>query len=406
MFEAFPFLHVPSMVLMVVVLYAALALVLVYTYACRRTYPGFGAMTVAQVLWVFGLFINYYRVLGDDLSLFLGNNLMLLYGVFLFFGLSRYGEVSELRSRTALNVALYIAAAGIIGYYHFVEFDTCRRAAVYSTFSAIIYCRIALEPCLSRSWRTYATQGVFSGIFFLFGIVFALRAVQTWQATDCPVTSPDGVAKLLLLLATLLSPLFIFCILSMTSSRVEAELREARDALRHLAETDPLTGLCNRRHFLELVTEALTRARETGGVVGLVMLDLDHFKRINDTHGHQAGDMVLREVGRRLREELRDEDVVGRLGGEEFGIMLRGLGEAEALAVARRLREAVADLLPGGMAVTASLGVAAGTQDVDTLLGRADEYLYAAKRAGRNRVAGRGDAALAAGDAAPEEVPA
>lgn len=94
----------------------------------------------------------------------------------------------------------------------------------------------------------------------------------------------------------LCSPFFVFSILAMTSSRVEAELGEARDELRHLAETDGLTGLPNRRHFLRLAGEALDRAREQGFGVSLVMLDLDNFKTVNDTHGHQTGDRVLMGV--------------------------------------------------------------------------------------------------------------
>jgi diguanylate cyclase (GGDEF)-like protein len=133
----------------------------------------------------------------------------------------------------------------------------------------------------------------------------------------------------------------------------------------------------------------MARATERGEPVSLIMLDLDHFKHINDTHGHQAGDLVLREVGGCLGRVVRGQDRVGRLGGEEFGILLPGLEAEEAVQVALRLRRAVAALRPGGHAVTASLGVASGTDGVDAILARADECLYAAKGAGRNRVSFR-----------------
>lgn len=386
MLDSLSLLHPPTMVLMVVVLYAALSLVLVYTYACRRTYPGFGAMTLAQVLWTGGLFLNFYRVFGDVPSLFLGNALMLSEGVVLFLGLARYGQMPDVQRRSNVNVALYGVTLLLLNYFLFVDFNTCRRAFVYSLFCALIYGRIAFEPYLCRKWRTYPTQSVFSGIFGLVAVLFAFRAVISFQAVDCPTTAPDNVAKLLLLIAMLCSPLIVFSILAMTSSRVEAELREARDALRHLAETDALTGLPNRRHFLRLAEEALARAREEGRRVSLIMFDLDYFKDINDTHGHQAGDLVLCAVARCLERCLAAGDGAGRLGGEEFGLLLPGCDPAGAIDRAEGLRRALADLAPGGHAITASFGVAAGDRDVDALLALADECLYAAKRAGRNRV--------------------
>jgi diguanylate cyclase (GGDEF)-like protein len=379
-------LHAPTMVLMVVVLYAALSLVLIYTYACRRTYPGFEAMALAQVLWTIGIFLNFYRFLGEAPSLLLGSALTLSHGVLLFLGLARYGRMPDVGRRSAVNIGLYCVAMLLLGYYLLVDFNTCRRAFVYSLCCAVVYGRIALEPFLVRKWRTYATQSVFSGIFGMVAVLFVLRAIVSWQSVDCPVTSPDVLVKQLLLLAMLCSPLLIFCILAMTSSRVEAELGQARDELRHLAETDALTGLPNRRHFLRLAGEALDRAKSQGRSVSLVMLDLDNFKTINDTHGHQAGDRVLRAVGRCLAEALQAPGRVGRLGGEEFGLLLPGVSCPAAWDVAERLRRRLEALRPSGLAVTASFGVAEGGKDVDALLALADECLYAAKRAGRNRV--------------------
>lgn len=403
MLDFLSLLHAPTMVLMVVVLYAALSLVLVYTYVCRRTYPGFGAMTLAQVLWTAGIFLNFYRFLGEAPSLLIGSALTLAQGVLLFLGLARYGRMPDFKGRSAVNVAMYGVTLLLLGYYLLIDFNTCRRAFVYSLYGALMYGRIALEPYLVKRWRTYATQSVFSGIYGLVAVLFACRAVLSWQAVDCPVTSPDFLVKLLLLVAMLCSPLLIFSILAMTSSRVEDELRQARDALRHLAETDALTGLPNRRHFLRLAGEALVRARDDGRRVSLIMLDLDHFKAINDTHGHQVGDMVLCAVARCLERCLPDGDCVGRLGGEEFGVLLPGCDPAGACARAEGLRRAIADLAPGGHAITASLGVAAGDRDVDALLALADECLYAAKRAGRNRVVPQ-PAPVAALAAAKEEI--
>jgi len=379
-------LDAPTMVLMVVVLFMALCLVLTYTYACRRTYPGFGAMSLAQVAWTAGIFLNFYRVFGETASLFLGNALMLLECVLMFHGLARYGQMADIRWRSGSNVVISAITLACLGYYLFVDFDTCRRVTVFSVFFAVMFGRIALEPYLCRRWRTYATQGALSGIFFLMAVLFGARAIVSWHSANCAPGGPDALAKLLLLLAMLFSPLLVSCILAMTSSRLEEELRTAQDALQHLAATDPLTGLPNRRHFLRLAGEAMATARGQGRGVCFIMLDLDHFKNINDTYGHKAGDMALCGVARLLQEAALEPDCAGRLGGEEFGILLPAGDLAAACAVAERLRLALAELRPGGHAITASLGVAVGQTDVDALLARADEGLYAAKRAGRNRV--------------------
>jgi diguanylate cyclase (GGDEF)-like protein len=391
MLERISFLHVPTMALMMVVLYMALTLILVYSYAFRRTYPGFGAMTLAQVAWTIGVFLNFYRILGETCSLFLGNGLMMLQGVLLYHGLARYGQIATFRFRTRINVALFGLAFGVLCYYLVIDFNTCRRATIFSLYAALIFGRIALEPYISKTWRTYATQNFFCGMLLVVAVLFAIRTVTSWQAVDCPTTAPDNIVRVLLLIAMVCSPLMVFFILAMTSDRVEAELRDARDELRQLAETDSLTGLSNRRHFLRLAGEALARAGEQGEPVSLIMLDLDYFKDINDTHGHQAGDRALCAVARRLEGPLPAACRVGRLGGEEFGVLLPGCDLAAAYAMAGRLRQAMEGLFAGDLAITASFGVAAaGGRDVDGLLAKADECLYAAKRAGRNRIVCQG----------------
>jgi diguanylate cyclase (GGDEF)-like protein len=159
--------------------------------------------------------------------------------------------------------------------------------------------------------------------------------------------------------------------------------------LAHLSLSDPLTGLGNRRAFDEALAEELARARRHGVPVGLVMLDVDHFKAFNDRHGHQAGDDALVAVAGVLGEVARAEDRACRVGGEEFAVLLPGADEAAAAAVAERIRASVAEAR-ASEPLTVSLGVAAtrGEQDAAALFALADERLYAAKQAGRNRVAG------------------
>ncbi|MFT4113659.1 diguanylate cyclase [Silvibacterium sp.] len=168
-------------------------------------------------------------------------------------------------------------------------------------------------------------------------------------------------------------------------------LREANHKLKQLAATDALTGLYNRRAFdLYLRREWRLSARRQKPL-GLLAIDLDHFKRINDTYGHADGDRVLKKVAQVLQEQVRGSDVVARLGGEEFAVLLPGTGQEDAAHVAEGLRAAVEAELCGGHRVTVSIGVAAGTNlarsEECLLLPQADAALYVAKGAGRNRVA-------------------
>jgi diguanylate cyclase (GGDEF)-like protein len=170
-----------------------------------------------------------------------------------------------------------------------------------------------------------------------------------------------------------------------TTRRAEAELRAARDLALH----DPLTGLPNRRQLDERLGQELARARRAGMPVALVVLDLDHFKRINDTLGHPVGDQVLRAAAHSLAGAVRPGDALGRVGGEEFVVVLYGAGAEEAMLVAERARAAVAAGSPRGIRVTCSAGVAVFPQDAPdaaTLFDLADGALYLAKERGRDRV--------------------
>ncbi len=164
--------------------------------------------------------------------------------------------------------------------------------------------------------------------------------------------------------------------------------------VQRLAITDGLTGMYNRRHFFELAENELNRARRFRHTVSAIMLDVDHFKQVNDTYGHAVGDQVLRVLAERCRESIRDIDILGRYGGEEFAIILPATDLSGAVSMAERLRQCISDtpILTerGDIAITTSLGVASSVQpdgDVATLLNRADAAMYAAKQAGRNRVA-------------------
>lgn len=168
--------------------------------------------------------------------------------------------------------------------------------------------------------------------------------------------------------------------------------------LRRLSRSDGLTGLLNRRAIEEALDTQIQRSRRSGEAFTLMMLDLDHFKTINDLHGHDMGDLALKHAAAILRAELREVDRLGRYGGEEFLFLLPGLPLAQAHIVAERLRQQLAarPLLQGGVSVTLSVSIgmaeSAGAEaDPRSVLKRADAALYRAKAGGRNRVVADAD---------------
>jgi two-component system, cell cycle response regulator len=175
---------------------------------------------------------------------------------------------------------------------------------------------------------------------------------------------------------------------------LQNELLATRDELTIQATHDSLTGLLNRSALFEAIEREHARAQRMGGSYSVVMVDLDHFKKINDTYGHQAGDAVIREACQRMLAQTRQYDTVGRYGGEEFLVLLPQSDLAGGIQEATRINESIRsrpfDIGTTQLPVTASLGVASSEQDgnltVQELIHQADEALYHAKQAGRNRV--------------------
>jgi diguanylate cyclase (GGDEF)-like protein len=186
-------------------------------------------------------------------------------------------------------------------------------------------------------------------------------------------------------------------------------LLEAKYALEVLARTDALTGVLNRGAIVRELEKEAERAAREGTRLGLGMLDIDHFKLVNDTYGHAAGDAVLCTVAQRVLGVMRAYDTFGRFGGEEFLVLVPGSGEEELRDVLERLRAAIGStpIVVDGQefAVTASLGGATGgDESADGLIARADDALYAAKKGGRNRVAmAAGQASRSASRSAPAQ---
>lgn len=177
--------------------------------------------------------------------------------------------------------------------------------------------------------------------------------------------------------------------------RLNAELQDALSIIQEISIRDVLTGLYNRRHLLDRLNDEKKRADRTGRLFSIIIVDIDHFKRINDTFGHLQGDEVLKVVANVLQDSLRGTDFCARFGGEEFVMLLEHTSEDGALVCAERARRLVESAkfpgFEGDFQVTASLGVSwyRPMEEIAQTLSRADEALYRAKHAGRNRVEGR-----------------
>ena len=230
-----------------------------------------------------------------------------------------------------------------------------------------------------------------------------LLALATITAILLPLTlwmlAEGGAIRLSMAVAAVLYFLSALRATSVLSSSLQQNfektyaLHEAKEAAERLASTDVLTGLSNRRAFFEHAAITFHYCRRNNKPVAAMLIDIDQFKRINDTRGHAVGDLALQHVAQKLRAVLRKSDLCCRLGGEEFAVLLPDTLLADARHVAEKLRVAIADQplpLPGAsmpLSVTVSVGVAEGCGELEALLERADTAMYAAKHAGRNRVA-------------------
>ena len=171
--------------------------------------------------------------------------------------------------------------------------------------------------------------------------------------------------------------------------KTHIDLKLMRDNLFSLAMNDALTSVYNRHFLFNEAERILSKSRRSGESISVVMLDIDHFKSINDQHGHQVGDEVLKAIANELKVSIRNEDVVARYGGEEFVVILTDCDLILAKEKAEYLREAIEKLNPNGLKVTSSFGISVLDRkyiDFDEMLKDADDALYEAKHSGRNRV--------------------
>lgn len=348
-------------------------------------------------LWGIGLLVYsvgaFLTVLSGILPLGLrqviGNSIVSFSAVITTSGVLAYSH-TQLARRIVLPawvvVVSILAVNHLTGPYYVVD------VGAPTVFASILYLFAAFT--ILRTHRVGARNALrfVAASMFVVVAVWNTRFIAVWMsagpaadrsAADLPL-SIFAIAQLLLVVAATLGLLW-------------TEVRIVETDLKHAALSDWLTGLHNRRAMHARFIEGLSRAQRHNEPFALVTFDIDHFKRINDRYGHLAGDSLLREIAATLRDAKRTEDQLGRHGGEEFLLLLPNQDRDEAMQIADRLREQVANMVVdyGGheLQVTMSAGVSAYPGDGsnwDQLFGTADRRLYLAKQAGRNRVVAEG----------------
>ncbi len=320
-------------------------------------------------------------VLPDVFSIELANALFLGTASLMYVGFRRHlGLPVPARLLAAGSLAAF---AGVV-VFHDVHPSQGLRVVAMSAYHAAMCFGIHVSLHRPVEGRLRYPLAFTRTAALLLGLGHAGRglfyAVDAWE----PVTllAPDTANLVFFAIGTLALPVLTLGAVMMCHARVLSDTAWA-------AEHDHLTGAPSRRAFFDAAGRELSRARRHGAGLGLLLLDADHFKRINDTYGHGVGDEVLRDLVRRTQLAIRKIDYCARLGGEEFAVLLPDATAETAVAVAERLRAALdRPAQAGSAAYTVSIGLAMleEGESLDGLMARADAALYAAKEGGRNRV--------------------
>ena len=376
-------IHIPTVVVTLILGYAMLALQLSVARKSQDTAPlrmwnGGNWAFLAAFLFLFArLFVPLW------ISTIGGNILVLI-------GLALYSQAIYLflhgRAPRRMWVTLVVCCVGVGALY---PLPYAQRSAIYSLM-AVLMLAPGVWLIVRHGWHQEPSLRMVALTLGLCGLGLVVRAIQSWTEPFAygDAMQPGEGPALTFLVA-------FVCMLGSGFGFVLAALERSTNYLENLATHDGLTDCLNRSAAVALLGNTLQRAQRSGESTSLVMLDLDHFKNVNDKYGHRTGDEVLRQFAQAARLRLRASDVLARMGGEEFAIILPATDAVGAVHVAESVRVAVEKLViddqkNGTLSVTVSAGIAcatAGTASTpDMLYHRADTALYAAKAAGRNRI--------------------
>lgn len=376
-------IHIPTVVVTLILGYAMLALQMSVTRQTKNSAP--------LRMWAWGnwAFLAAFLFLISRLAVpfwlsAIGGNILILVGFSLYtqaIYLFLHGAAPRI-----MWVTLAICCVGVVALY---PLDYAHRVSAYSVMGVLM-----LTPgvwhILRHGWRQEPSLRMVAFTMCLCGLGLIARAVQAWTEPFLfgEIMQPGKGPGFTFLVA-------FICMLGSGFGFVLAALERSATEMENLATHDGLTDCLNRSAAVALLGNTLQRAQRTVESTSLVMLDLDHFKSVNDKYGHRTGDEVLRKFAQAARLRLRASDVLARMGGEEFALILPATDAVGAVHVAESVRAAtealaINDLKEGTLSVTVSAGVACATGGAattpDQLYHRADIALYAAKAGGRNRI--------------------
>ncbi|EHR70302.1 diguanylate cyclase (GGDEF) domain-containing protein [Burkholderiales bacterium JOSHI_001] len=380
-------LHLPTLLLACAAMMGLSAAVLGLTGLTQRVYRGHPWWVAATWGATLGVALESLRDAAPGVSL-VAHLLLLQWPIVVLTGLRRFDARLPLPFKPALDAGLLGLAAVAVLVLDIRNGGAGDAATAYALAAGLLHLYVAVVLLSVAPQPRVPALRLVGALFMLLGVVLLAR---TWLPLD---TQAAQAVRQHALTHALACVAFAFLALHATYERTEKDLRESRRKLKVLANLDMLTQVPNRRHFQELARRALDR--DPPGSAAVVMFDIDHFKQINDNWGHAVGDRALRLLSRCLQEVLRQHDVSGRRGGDEFALLLPRTQAQDAMLVAQRIVSRVQHLAQGQQmpAISLSFGVVQmrGEDDVDAALRRADQALYEAKRQGR------GCAVLAEGD--------
>ncbi|MCJ7545249.1 MAG: GGDEF domain-containing protein [Deltaproteobacteria bacterium] len=359
----------------------------------RKTYPGFGLWTAGTTTYTFGfLFLALRNIISDIFSIVLAGVFILSAALCFWEGTRRFRGKEVRKTLIVLLIAGY---AVFQSYFTFVNNDIGVRIITYSLLAAVIYCAIALELFQVRLPALRASSWFTGSLFALYGIFMVFRGLLTELLPPLhDLLEPNMLQAMTFLLGIFFGIAWTFGFVMLNSERLEADLKGAQDKLQKMATTDFLTGIANSRLFSETGEREVQRADRYKRPLALLMIDLDHFKKVNDKYGHAIGDKILVAFAGICKKCLRKADIFGRLGGEEFAILLPETDINGGSKFAERLRAIVEKskikVESKPFHITVSIGVTELQPDddqIDAALRRADDTMYEAKKRGRNQVA-------------------
>jgi diguanylate cyclase (GGDEF)-like protein len=374
-------LDVRSVILISGILSLLMAVVLFFL---RRNYPttilGLGEWAMATViLFLATLLFGARGAIPNFFSILIGNLFLLSGAVLLYLGSQRF---LGFKPSVKLWAGVILVALVPLFWFSLVEPHYGVRIGIISGLMAAMSL-VHAQLILRHAPRTFST-------YFAATALLVLALTQTLRLRSAfDLSANDGIFDNFQPGQTIYVAVYAFAILTTTIGMVLMATDRLRSELEHLATHDSLTGALNRRALIEAGELELARCRRNHGMMALLMIDLDHFKAINDSHGHPVGDRVLIDFVARVKSLLRQPDQLGRFGGEEFVALLPETPLNEARVVAERLRAMIEARGEGLPSYTVSIGISVSRLDdagVDEIIMRADAALYQAKRAGRNRV--------------------